>query len=101
MCRIPQSDILLSDKSLVLTSVSSGTATIRFNVPENGHVKLNMLCPNGRLASRIIDEYKSAASYSVLWRIPHSLSAGVYYIVFSCGDIPVQTNRIILSDNMH
>jgi Leucine-rich repeat (LRR) protein len=94
ICRIPLSGALRNDKSSFCLSVSSGIAVIRFEVPENGHVKINVLCPDGRLAATVADEYKSAGSYSLQWRVPARISAGVYFVTQACKGAPVQMSKI-------
>jgi hypothetical protein len=96
MNRIPLSRVTPDDKSPFSISVSSGIAAIRFNVAENSMVRLSAFAPNGRLAARITEEYKSAGWYSLQWRIPAGFSAGVYFVTMTCNGKHAQMARVVI-----
>lgn len=51
--------------------------TIHYDIPKAGHVKLQIFDISGRLIETLVDEYKTAGSYSHIWNSSH-ISSGIY-----------------------
>jgi hypothetical protein len=75
--------------SVMAVSGRPGQKIIRFDVAHNSHVKLMVFSANGRLVDTPVNRYMNASSYSFLWHTPKEISAGVYYVSFACGTMPV------------
>jgi hypothetical protein len=67
----------------------SQEATIRFDLPETRHVTLTVHDVHGRLVRALIDEARSANSYTVIWdgrdSSAHEVPPGIYFIRFEAG----------------
>jgi hypothetical protein len=53
------------------------TTTIHYDIPRAGHVKLQIFDISGRLVETLVDEHKSAGSYSRIWN-SQTVSSGIY-----------------------
>ncbi|HMQ67371.1 MAG TPA: T9SS type A sorting domain-containing protein [Ignavibacteria bacterium] len=67
---------------------------IRFEIPENGHVKLSVYDITGRLIRTIVDEFRNAGAYESAFD-GSSLSSGFYFYRLESGR-NIETNRMIL-----
>lgn len=74
--------------------------TIRFNLPEIQHVRLEVYSTDGRCVTTLIDETLSPGRLAVMWdgtdAIGHPVASGVYICRLSAGDFEA-TNRMVLS----
>jgi len=70
------------------------STTIRFSVPENGHVRLKVYNLLGAEIATLVDERKPAGTYAVTFRA-ESLPTGVYLYQLSVGQT-LQTRRMVL-----
>lgn len=59
---------------------SSDAATIRYSLPEAGHVRLSVVDHSGREVALLADETKNAGMYEALFQ-PRELPAGSYFYV--------------------
>jgi len=59
--------------------------TIKYDLPQNVPVKLQVFDLRGRLVQTLIDENKPAGHYSAIWNT-HNVSSGIYLIRLNAGD---------------
>lgn len=52
--------------------------TIRYQLPDAGHVKLQVFDLSGRLVQTLVDESKPAGEYSITWHA-EDVSSGIYF----------------------
>ena len=52
--------------------------TIRYELPVNGNVTLDIVDLNGRVIRTILDEYKQAGTYALTWSAKN-VSSGIYF----------------------
>jgi hypothetical protein len=81
---------------VIWQSGKDGNTEVRFNVSKSGRVSLKVYSAGGRLAGTIADEYMNAGAYSKQWRMPHKISAGVYYVALKCGNLPAQISCAVI-----
>ncbi|MEZ4691838.1 MAG: T9SS type A sorting domain-containing protein [Ignavibacteria bacterium] len=67
---------------------------IRFEIPENGHVKLSVYDITGRLIKTLVNEFRNAGTYESAFD-GSSLSSGFYFYRLESGR-NIETNRMIL-----
>jgi hypothetical protein len=81
---------------VIWQSGKDGNTEVRFNVSNSGRVSLKVYSAGGRLAGTIADEYMNAGAYSMQWRMPGKIPAGVYYVTLKCGNLPAQTSCAVI-----
>jgi len=59
--------------------------TIKYDLPQNVPVKLQVFDLGGRLVQTLVDEEKPAGHYSAIWNT-HNVSSGIYFIRLNAGD---------------
>ena len=70
------------------------TTKIDFTIPKDGTVKLAMYSLNGQLVKEIINEYKTAGTYTASFD-GTNVASGVYFYTLSSGDF-TQTMKMVL-----
>ncbi len=66
----------------------NASTRIDFNLPEAGHAKLEIYDLMGRKVEVLIDEYKDAGNYSVIWNA-ESYPSGIYFCKLTQGPLKV------------
>lgn len=71
--------------------------SIRFSIPENGHFVANIYDVNGRLVSKLADEFVYAGNYSIRFgnRSHIQLPSGIYFLRVQAKDW-VHTEKLVL-----
>jgi hypothetical protein len=72
-----------------------GETSIHYRLPEAGAVRLLVYDIQGRVVSSLVDEQKSAGSYTTILK-GNSLSPGIYFYELSCGRQSVVRKAILL-----
>jgi hypothetical protein len=74
--------------------------TLRYDIPQSGHVELKIFNIQGQLVRTIVDEDKPAGSYQAIWdgRSNEGIlqASGVYFYRLEAGDRFSKTKRMIL-----
>jgi len=70
------------------------STTIRYDLPRSSHVTLSVYDVLGRKVATLLNEEKSAGTYTVQWDAS-SVSSGVYFYRLKAGDF-VQTKRMMV-----
>jgi len=70
------------------------TTEIRYQLPENGHVKLEIYDVIGNLVTSLIDQEMNAGFHTVTWNAS-GLSSGIYFYRISSGNFAA-TKKLIL-----
>lgn len=73
--------------------------TISFEIPQSGHVSLDIFNTRGQLVKRLLSNHKTAGQHSVVWdgkdEQGRSCSSGVYYCRLQCNGA-VQTHKMLM-----
>jgi hypothetical protein len=72
-----------------------GTTSIRFGIPEEGRVRIDVYDVSGRLAGEIVQKAFSSGYHSVDWANNGSLEAGLYFVRLSFGSEEVTRKAVI------
>ena len=67
---------------------------IKFDLPKNSYVKINVFDVTGRMINEIVNQNLSAGSYETEFN-GSNLSSGIYYYRIEAGDF-VETKKMIL-----
>jgi hypothetical protein len=70
------------------------STTIRFSLPKSGHVTLKVYDLLGREVETLVDDQRTAGSYSVEWT-PNNLASGVYFYRIQAGAY-TETKKLML-----
>jgi hypothetical protein len=70
------------------------STNIRYQLPENSHVKLQVYDILGNLVTTLIDQPMEAGYHSVVWNAG-SIASGVYFYTFRSGSY-VSTKKLVL-----
>jgi PKD repeat protein len=68
--------------------------SISYSIPQDGHVRLELLSADGRCVGILADEYRSAGPHAANWR-PTELPTGHYFMRLICED-QVEVKSILL-----
>ncbi|MEO8447080.1 MAG: YCF48-related protein [bacterium] len=72
------------------------TTVIKFSLPENSNIKLNVFNIAGQKVAELINENRIAGSYEINFEVyKYGLSSGVYFYKIEAGEF-VQTKKMIL-----
>ncbi len=67
---------------------------MRFALPENTNVVLEVYDINGRLISKLVDSNMDAGNYSVVWNADR-FSSGVYFVKMIAGEY-ISTQKLMV-----
>ena len=70
------------------------TTEIRFDLPQEGHVTLEVFNLLGQMVATLIDEKRDAGEHSVSWNAGN-VSSGVYFYRLKVGEF-VETKKMML-----
>lgn len=71
------------------------TTTIRYDIPEENHVKITVYDMLGREVSQLVNEIKTAGSYEIIWNGINQ-SSGIYFYKIEAGDFTKQVKMILV-----
>lgn len=71
------------------------TTNISFSVPNEGLVKVSVFDLSGRMVAGLVNEYKSAGSYSVTFNASE-LSSGIYYYSIETGSSRITKQMMLI-----
>ena len=93
---------LLSVSNLCISNYPNpfnASTTIRYNIPKNGDVRINIYNTKGQLVKTLIDEYKTKGNYQIVWNGKdgngNSVSSSLYFLQIT--DVRnAQTHKMLL-----
>lgn len=76
------------------------STTIRYTVPDDGDVKINVYNTRGQLVTTLVNERKDRGAYSLIWngkdKNGNQVSSGVYYTKVTTGGKSVTAKMLLL-----
>ena len=88
----------MPDKHALLSSFPNPfnpETTLRYDLAENGHVKLAIYNTIGQEVATLVDRFESAGRHQITWS-GEDHPAGVYFARLTVGNEPAQTQKLIL-----
>jgi flagellar hook assembly protein FlgD len=84
--RTPEEEQLLQN----YPNPGNPSTTIRFSIPEAGHVTVRIMNIRGQVIRRLVDGYRESGQYSVVWEGRNhaglEVPSGIYLYVLEAGE---------------
>jgi hypothetical protein len=97
-----ESASMISGRDLLLDNYPNPfnpKTTVRYVIPQAGHVKIKVYGPTGRTVRTLVDSQEYAGAHSVVWNgqddLGRDVASGVYYYRLEAGE-RVETRKMVL-----
>jgi hypothetical protein len=69
--------------------------TLRYQLPVDGNITLDIVDLNGRVVRTILNEYKQAGTYRITWNA-QNISSGIYFFMLKAENIVLIKKCVLL-----